>query len=174
MVVEYVDPITQPAVLASALLKEVREIANAYPPDQPCPYRLLLLHGVGRFCTRNRWKGVRRGKLRKCYWNALNLVLENPSRHIYCEGVANSAGVFHAWVLDAEAGYRVIDPTWRKTAGSVYLGIPFSRQYIRQVAIKTDQSGVNLNDPELYSLDPAEYLHPETAYIASDFLRIDD
>lgn len=79
---------------------------------------------------------------KECFANAQQLVLENGSGLIYCEGYALGViPVLHAWCLDSDG--NVIDPTWsgrkkRVDIGSEYFGIAFNEDYIvdRMLAIE--------------------------------------
>lgn len=98
---------------------------------------VVLKLGFGRFCNGKLpiKDGIRRMKARECFSNATHLVLRYPERFIYCEGygitqvLGFSVGE-HAWVLDRDNDYAVVDPTWSNTAGAVYLGLPIRREYL--------------------------------------------
>ena len=152
--------------------------------EMPAPYRhdlhsVVLAHGVPRLCVRNRWRGVRRGPLRNCFQNASRMVLENPGRWVYCEGYAvrPALGIvvgLHAWLLDAQNGWEVIDVTWRDTAGGAYLGIPFSRDYLARSLAESGVYGLidcwTARPPHpVLRLDPSEYLHRDAGIIPRDF-----
>lgn len=69
----------------------------------------------------------------------------------------------HAWCLDAENDYAVVDRTWDNTAGGVYLGIPFRLGWLTEAVLKAGYYGV-LDSPAGGCLpldaDPARYLAP--------------
>jgi hypothetical protein len=139
-------------------------------------HTVALAQGVGRYCARNRWPGVHRGRVRECFKNAAHLSLRDD-RYVYCEGYAVRPSLcitvgLHAWVLDRERGWEVIDPTWRDTAGSAYLGVPFSHKFLTNQLVKNGHYGLidvwSARHPVL-RLDPAEYLHADAASIPKDF-----
>lgn len=92
--------------------------------------RLRFLLEFGRlFAPTPLPKGVRRGPLKKCYYNSYQLAAARPSEYFYCEGVAavSSHGfVDHAWCSDGDG--QVIDPTWRDL-GECYFGVPFRADF---------------------------------------------
>lgn len=106
----------------------------------------LLEHGTW-FEPRDRdhWpECVRPGVLRECFRNAANLVLRNPERLAYCEGIAHDIiPCEHAWVVDLESGHAY-DPTWRRL-GSEYLGVVISTEYLRESLVRTGYYGVLLD-----------------------------
>ena len=145
-------------------------------------HSIVLQHGIGRYCIANRWFGIHRGRQKLCYTNASGLVLSDPDRFIYMEGygVRPSLGIVvgdHAWVLDAERGYAVVDPTWRDTKGSAYLGIPFSPDYLTKQLLQHHVYGL-LDAPwgrwPVRRLPPADWLHPKVAEIPRDFTVPED
>jgi hypothetical protein len=96
---------------------------------------IVLSCGRGMYCRNDRWRGIRRGPLHNCFQNASHLALSYPDRFVYVEGYAVRPDPTivvgdHAWVLDRQDGHSVIDPTWRGTKGSAYLGIPFRTEYL--------------------------------------------
>ena len=169
--------------LARSLVEQVRmmgDMTDRCGRPKDLRYNLhtvVLAHGVGRLCTRNRWPGIRRGRLKMCFQNATHLALSDRERYVYCEGYAvrPSLGVtvgLHAWVLDCDEGWQVIDPTWRDTAGSAYLGIPFAPAYLCDQLMDNKVYGLIDVWPSRYPvlrLDPTEYLHPDAAAIPRDF-----
>lgn len=75
-------------------------------------------------------KRMRRGPMKHCYWNSMELVRRGKGRFVYCEGVAASIiPVDHAWCIDRETG-RVVDRTWQE--GSCYVGVPIRLKYVQR------------------------------------------
>lgn len=137
----------------------------------------VLEYGVGRYCIANKWTGIHRGPMKNCYSNAARLVLTDPDRFIYMEGYGcrPELGLVvgeHAWVLDKERGYEVIDPTWRNTQGAAYLGIPFSFDYQRQQILEHKIFGM-LDTPwsrwPVRRLPASNWLHPDADKLPRDF-----
>lgn len=86
------------------------------------------------------------GKLRECYKNALELVLQHPDL-TYVEGYAYGSilPVQHAWAVDRDG--KVIDPTWSRLEGDLsekreYFGVPFSRDYVLHTVLENEVYGV--------------------------------
>ena len=165
------------ACMMNQIVSHNAKLAGVPVPATRSIHSIVLENGVGRFCTANRWFGIHRGRQKLCYTNATRLVLSNPDRFIYMEGygVRPSLGIVvgeHAWVLDAENGFAVIDPTWRDTKGSAYLGIPFSSDYLRKQIIEHRRYGL-LDAPwgrwPVRRLPSAEWLHPKAAELPRDF-----
>lgn len=78
---------------------------------------------------------------RQCFSNALKLAALGYGREdlTYVEGYAASGNigfaVHHAWLVDKDG--HVIDPTWQgERRGVVYIGIPFTADFIRQEALR--------------------------------------
>jgi len=148
----------------------------------PTLHHQVLRYGVGRYCTADRWSGIKRGPIKNCYQNATRLVETDPDRFIYMEGYGNreDLGVVvgeHAWVLDKERGYEVIDVTWRDTKGAAYLGIPFRFDYLTNHTRKHRVYGL-LDTPwsrwPIRSLPAEDWLHPDADKIPRDFIVPDD
>lgn len=167
--------------LATCLLAQLQMMGQV-TSQPPTPYRhntytVVLAHGIPKFCTKNRWPGVHRGRLKACFQNAAHLSLTDPDRWIYTEGYAVRPSLtftvgLHAWVLDAHHDYRVVDPTWRDTADSAYLGVPFTDAYLRRSLLDSGVYGLIDLPPTRHPvlrLDPSEYLHPDAAAIPHDF-----
>jgi hypothetical protein len=138
---------------------------------------LVLEHGIGRRCRRDRWPGVRRGRERLCFQNATQLAAWTE-RWVYCEGYAIRSVLpmvlgEHAWVLDSENGYEVVDPTWRDTKDGLYLGIPINPHYLRRQLVANKVYGLlNLDDfkpPPMFGDPPSEWLHPDVGAMPRDF-----
>lgn len=93
--------------------------------------------------------GMRKGELRACFINALMASSLSPNLR-YTEGYAY-AGFFpvsHAFVTDIETG-AIYDPTWINLdyeGPFLYLGMPFSRQFMAQLI---DETG----DPSVFESD---------------------
>ncbi len=138
---------------------------------------LVLKHGVGRYGSKLP-KGIRKGAPKLCFMHAFNLMLQNEQRFIYCEGfgIKTSLGIVvgeHAWVLDKENNYQVVDKTWSNPDNGVYLGIPFKPTYVIEAVCKKKTYGL-LDDwqnkwPVLREEDPNKFLHEEADKILRDF-----
>ena len=109
------------------LLAQVNGMSNA----KISPAAWLLKHGIER--ERGPLpKGVRRGAMRACYWNSLELAEKGKGRYVYMEGYATALiPVEHAWCYDRETGL-VVDRTWNwGDRGEAYLGVPIQVKYAR-------------------------------------------
>jgi hypothetical protein len=142
----------------------------------------VLKYGVGRYCHHDQWPGIKRGPQKNCYQNATRLVESDPLRFIYCEGYGNrpDLGIVageHAWVLDKEHDYEVIDVTWRKTIGVAYIGIPFRYDYLSEQLRDHRVYGL-LDTPwsrwPVRRLPASDWLHPDAALMPRDFTVPDD
>jgi hypothetical protein len=86
---------------------------------------------------------------RYCYHNAGVIVLDNPARYAYVEGIAMSGDfglpVDHAWAVDRQTGV-VVDPTWperpAENAVRAYFGVPFRTDYLACILATTDRVGL--------------------------------
>ena len=77
-------------------------------------------------------KRVRRGVIRQCYHNALELASRGRGRYVYMEGMAVGViPVDHAWCYDRETGL-VVDRTWERDHGQHYLGVPVRLAYVKK------------------------------------------
>lgn len=107
-------------------------------------------------------RGIKFGKVKDCFSNATNLVLDREDL-FYVEGFASIeliAGLpfAHAWATDSRG--IIIDNTWR-TSGTAYLGVVFGREYLRKKLLETRQYGI-LDYP---NVDILEKGFPEGALI---------
>ena len=85
-------------------------------------------------------KGIKKGKLGKCYQNATELILRDDS-YRYVEGYAVSNGLIplmHGWAIN-DLGH-VIDPTWND--GVEYYGIIFPKSTVSAQIIATKVYGM--------------------------------
>lgn len=101
---------------------------------------------------------------KQCYRNATMLMIDDPDRFVYCEGVGLTSWwpMHHAWVWD-RSRRCVVDPTWRfdnDHPPSAYIGIPFTEAYVRTALVDKETYGL-VDDWTgrwpLLSLDPSEY-----------------
>lgn len=159
--------------------------ARVFNRDAPATtsYGFVMRSGFARYSVYPKLpKGVRQRKPKQCYSNATDLVVRDRMRFIYCEGFAVHAGLglvlgSHAWVLDSENDYRVVDPTWRDVAPGAYLGVPFPYEYL---FAKINESGyygmldnmgmgcIPLDDPDFVpEAIPIEedFAHAEPAFV---------
>lgn len=93
--------------------------------------------------------GMRRGRLKECFTNALMASTIHPNLR-YTEGFAYSGffPVAHAWLTDIETG-AIYDPTWINldyTGPFLYLGMVFSKPFM---AALVDETG----DPSVFESD---------------------
>jgi hypothetical protein len=86
---------------------------------------------------------------RYCYHNAGVIVLGDPARYAYVEGLAVSGDLCvpldHAWAVDRRTGV-VVDPTWPERPGDnavrAYLGVPLRADYLAYILATTDRVGL--------------------------------
>lgn len=77
-------------------------------------------------------KRVRRGVMRACFQNSLELTRRGKGRYVYMEGMAMAIiAVDHAWCYDRETGL-VVDRTWEPGHGLHYLGVPVKLAYVEE------------------------------------------
>lgn len=93
-------------------------------------------------------KGVRKRKAKRCYRNAVQLVLANPDVYFYSEGYAKGPATNlwypHAWAVDHEG--RVVDQTWPNPEDCRYIGVKFTA---KQYALATLDSEIDSVFPNL-------------------------
>jgi hypothetical protein len=116
-------------------------------------------------------KGMRKLANKMCFVHAAQLAL-NDDAFVYCEGYAlrQDLGMafHHAWVLDAERAYRVIDNTWQHPVTGVYLGIPFATDFLRHTIYAKRSYGIiddYRRDFPVLRLPPHQFLHEDRAEI---------
>lgn len=122
-----------------------RTTGLAYPT-----YQRFVLDNGRAMPGAARPKGIRKGRDRQCYANALHLALRGryggpPMR--YVEGFALAYGgivVEHAWCLDA-AG-TVVDPTWRDPDLATYYGVEMDLDVVGRIVSHNRVYGVLCND----------------------------
>ena len=110
---------------------------------------------------------VRYGKVKQCYTNAFNVMLEDPDRFVYVEGVGVAfIPCDHAWVWDRQH-QQTVDPTWRNDGDRppvAYLGIPLKHTYVTRAVLKKQTYGV-FDDWEnhfpILTADKADWLETE-------------
>lgn len=92
------------------------------------PQQWLMDHGHD-FTYAALPKGVRRGPMKHCFWNAYETAKRGKGRFVYCEGMAVGylLPVEHAWCIDRETGL-VVDLTWLQ--GADYVGVPVRLKYV--------------------------------------------
>ena len=88
---------------------------------------------------------ARRGVMRACYRNAGRLVMDDPERYVYVEGIAVVSEelpipVAHAWVYDRQEE-EALEVTW-ESLGSEYLGIPFKYDFLRGMVLARGVWGI--------------------------------
>jgi len=87
-------------------------------------------------------KGLRRGKMGECFYNAFRLTMDNPRRFVYVEGYACGKiplPLEHGWVWDRKLG-KVLDPTWNES--TEYYGIPFKWDFVCRTVVDRKRYGV--------------------------------
>lgn len=110
-----------------------------------CCDEIILKHGTSAN-PKPLPSNISKGMPRCCYYNCQQLVLTN-NELTYVEGYAipqNSLPgdlsfllpISHAWLLDRDGA--IIDPTW-EPFGLVYLGIPFSTEWLKSVWVAREQ-----------------------------------
>lgn len=139
---------------------------------------LVLNLGIGKFSDGWIPQGISQGEVKQCFANATELMLLNNNRFIYTEGYAirRNLGIVvgeHAWVLDKDNNYSVVDNTWENPEDSIYLGIPFQEQFVIEAAVKRGYYGL-LDDwqnqwPLAREPDNSKFLHPDYDKIPRDF-----
>lgn len=84
-------------------------------------------------------------RLKRCYNNALSLMLESRGKLFYCEGYASGIiPVMHAWCCDVNG--VVYDPTWQndilRNEEDQYFGCVFDSEFVTTLALLTGAGGV--------------------------------
>ena len=120
------------------MVARVRPVPDGW---QTTPDRIVLEHGRAYTVTAKTFKG-KRGRQGACYMNAGRIAMDTELT--YVEGYVSLDGfpIQHAWLADADG--NVIDPTLKPTAGTefAYFGVPFSRDFLRETALRTQYWGV--------------------------------
>ncbi len=98
----------------------------------------------GRFFKRRSFN-VKPKRVKRCYNNALALMLESNGKLFYCEGYASGIiPTMHAWCCD-ENGV-VYDPTWQhdflRSEEDQYFGCVFESEFVITLALMTGSGGV--------------------------------
>jgi hypothetical protein len=97
--------------------------------------------------------GYKTMQAKECYRNAGTLALEHPGTLLYCEGYAQTFGLFieHAWVETLDG--TIIDPTWAglhdESEYGTYLGVRFAPQVIAAETVDSGYWSVFQSDWEL-------------------------
>jgi hypothetical protein len=164
------------------MIKSVNE-RNGHPIKETL-HGVVLNHGIGKFGSRLP-AGLRKLTNRLCFSHAADLMLRNP-RYVYCEGFAirTSLGIVvgeHAWVLDRERDWMVIDNTWERPIEGIYLGIPFTHDFVIRCMMGRDAEGNEIGNRVYGVLDrydlkwpvlrepPENWLHQDADQIPRDF-----
>lgn len=83
------------------------------------------------------WRGERM-TAKECFRNAW-LIADCCPELTYCEGYAVSPfsiwPTIHAWAVDRDG--MVYDPTWRDPENSLYLGVQFCDEMVRETLLRT-------------------------------------
>ncbi len=150
-------------------------VVNGHP-SQKTLHSVVMENGVGWFGSPLP-KGMRKLKDKLCFMHATGLSVQDPDRFVYCEGFAihGSIGfaVNHAWVLDRERDWVVVDNTWKKPITGIYLGIPFSYDFVGKCVLGGNRvygilDRYDLKYPVL-SEPPETWLHKDADSITKDF-----
>lgn len=94
-------------------------------------YEFVAKHGVPqRVCMLP--QGLKRGRPRHCFDNALRVVCADPARYIYTEGYAciHAIPVNHAWVTPRHTPDIAFDVTWPLETSVSYVGVRFHFRYV--------------------------------------------
>ena len=134
----------------------------------------VMSYGRGRWGARCPYPKLAN---RLCFKHATQLLFECPDL-VYCEGFAcrRDMGMVthHAWVLDPQREYAVVDNTWEHPVTGAYLGVPFNKEYVFRTVCRRRLYGVLDNWDESYpllsgSVEESEFLHPNACEIPADF-----
>lgn len=96
------------------------------------------------------------GKPKDCYANAGRMALLGDDSLVYVEGYILFLGlpIQHAWLWEPETG-RIYDPTLTDGEDvTLYFGVPFKREYLRETVLRTKVWGIfhNANRASVASL----------------------
>ena len=107
-------------------------------------------------------KGYRKGKARRCFFNAGDLAAQELG--IYVEGFAfptlGSRPIHHAWItLD---GVHAVDVTWDSAPDCAYFGIAFSGRVVRRWACREGywEPLLGRDDAETFAMLEQARQHP--------------
>lgn len=85
---------------------------------------------------------------RECYSNATKMMLKNPSRYEYVEGLYASSHlpfpIEHAWLSDKETG-KVVDPTLGWQPKSRYFGVAYTKKFVIRKMVDNGYYGIHSN-----------------------------
>lgn len=132
--------------LTGLLQEQAEQIEQLYPramAKYKSTQALVLAYGIP--FTKRIDSQEFRGQARACYKNCYELIGKNEKFH-YCEGYATytdlPVAVAHAWLVNNTG--TVIDPTWTdlKLEEVAYLGVVFTRKFVREMALKTKVYGI--------------------------------
>lgn len=152
-------------------------------PDRPrltTMAGLVLKHGVARYCRTKRLPdGLKKKQIKQCFSNCADTLLHYSRRFIYCEGFAVRGGLGlvvgeHAWLLDGQNDFAVVDLTWRHCAPGAYIGIPFSREYVFKTLWETRCYGL-LDNPKRWGQpwwNEGGFLHNDAGAIPNEFSKV--
>lgn len=83
----------------------------------------------------------KRGKIKECFNNALDLATRYPAELTYVEGFASGLiATHHAWCIDKNR--NVIENTWPDGNGKEYFGIPLKLKWVIDTVCKKKTYGV--------------------------------
>ncbi len=91
-------------------------------------------------------KGVPMGEPKSCFMNASRLVLDDPDKYSYCEGIAYAHGVpqhlgfLHAWAVTKSG--KVVDNTWEHPEKAVYFGVKYDYEKYMKHLVVTGMYGI--------------------------------
>lgn len=124
-----------------SLWLRMKQMGNMLPKDGVCVEEFVLKHGRS-WTAAQRPKGWRRKEMKQCFANSQRTLIERwwagDESLTYVEGFAyhgklgTTFKVHHGWLVDEEG--RVIDLTWECPESSIYFGVPFQTEYVKQQA----------------------------------------
>lgn len=109
-------------------------------------YHRLVLETGEAHTAAPRPRGLRKGRDRNCFPNALHLAIQRDDL-TYVEGYAYPFGgivVDHAWCVTEDG--TVVDPTWREPDLAAYLGIRIPTDIAGRIVSRQGVYGVLCND----------------------------
>lgn len=123
------------------LMLELKRRGGMTPTAGMCAEEFVLAHGRA-WTAQKRPKGWRKGEIKQCFANSQKKLVEHwwagDESLTYVEGFAyhgklgTTFKVHHGWLVDGEG--RVIDLTWECPESSIYFGVPFQTEYVKQQA----------------------------------------
>lgn len=134
------------------------DMVKRFGMDRITPEEFVLKYG--RSYPARGVKPPRYGRMKECFMNATQLVMEHENDYTYVEGFAFGCiiPVLHAWCIDKDG--NVVDPTWQEE-GTEYFGVPFDRNYLYKTLVTREYYGMIDNWQEHWPLLRGEHLPEE-------------